>query len=183
MRIQDANLVIPQADRSTVTGWFYFKVCAVNSVGSGPFTAAVTIVADVVPNAVANLTATNLDANGNHAPSTVTLSWDYDIDNSTPLLGYIVAYLDSAGELTSVYVNDVVRSPSYTITGLQNRVSYSFSIIAINMLSAGPSTDVSAIPCTVPEAPEVTIGHRDRSILLSWVDTYDEGNAITGYQI
>lgn len=181
--IQDANLVIPFADRSTVTGWFYFKVCAVNAVGSGPFTSAVTIVAEVAPTAVINLSATNLDANGNHAPSTITLSWDYKIDNSTPLLGYIVAYLDSAGELTSVYVNDVSGSPTHTIGGLQNGVNYSFSVLAINMLSAGPSTDVCAIPSTVPDAPEVSISHDDQTIHLSWFDPYDEGNDIISYQI
>eukprot|EP01039_Chlorochromonas_danica_P011387 gene11387-12722_t len=155
--IQDANLVIPYADRTTITGWFYFKVCAVNAVGAGPFTSAVTIVAEVLPNAVINLAASNLDANGAHAPSTVTLSWSYDIDNSTPLLGYIVAYLDTSGEMTSVYVNDVSGSPSHTISGLQNGNSYDFSVFGINMLGAGPSLDVSTIPSTVPDAPDVTI--------------------------
>jgi hypothetical protein len=101
-----------------------------------------TIVADIIPNAVSNLAASN-------DPSTVTLTWNYDIDNSTPLLGYIIAYLDTAGEMTSVYVNDVSGSPSYTIDGLQNGNRYDFSVFGINMLGAGPSVDVSCIPSTV----------------------------------
>jgi titin len=181
--IQDANLVIPYADRSTVTGWFYFKVCAVNAVGAGPFTSAVTIVAEIVPNAVTNLAASNLDANGNHAPSTITISWNYDIDNSTPLLGYIIAYLDTAGEMTSVYVNNVSGSPSHTISGLQNGVSYDFSVFGINMLGAGPSLDVSCIPSTVPDAPDLSAVHSNDAITLSWFEPYDEGSAVTGYKI
>lgn len=51
------------------------------------------------------------------------------------------------------------------------------------MLGAGPSLDVSQIPSTVPDAPEVTFGHSDQAIQLSWFDPYDEGSAITSYNI
>jgi hypothetical protein len=98
-------------------------------------------------------------------------------------LGYIVAYLDTSDEMVSVYVNDVSGSPSHTITGLENGTSYDFSVFGINMLGAGPSMDASATPSTVPDAPEVSITHSDRALHLSWVDPYDEGNAITGYTI
>eukprot|EP01039_Chlorochromonas_danica_P011550 gene11550-12931_t len=181
--VQDANLVIPYSDRLTNTGWYYFKICANNAIGAGPFTSAVTLVADVIPNAVTSLAATNLDGSGNHAPSTVTLSWNYAVDNSTPLLGYIVAYLDMAGEMVSVYVNDVTGSPSHTITGLENGTPYDFSVFGINMLGAGPSLDVTATPSTVPDPPIVSIDHSDRALQLSWSDPYDEGNAITSYNI
>jgi titin len=126
--IQDANLVIPYADNSTVTGWLYFKVC--------------TIVAEIVPNAVTNLAASSLDANGNHAPSIIMI--------------------------TSVYVNDVSGSPSHIISGLQNGLSYDFSVFGINMLGAVPSLDVSCIPSTVPDAPDLSAVHSDGAITLSW---------------
>jgi hypothetical protein len=149
--VQDANLVIPFADRHTSTGWFYFKVCAVNSVGAGPFTSAVTLVAEVVPNAVVSLAGSNLDEDGNHAPSTVTLSWGYDVDNSTPLLGYIIAYLDTSSDMVTYYVNDVSEAPAHTISDLQNGFSYDFSVFGINMLGSGPSLNVSVTPSTVQE--------------------------------
>jgi hypothetical protein len=181
--VQDANLVIPFADRHASTGWFYFKVCAVTDVGAGPFTSAVTLVAEIVPTAVTNLVASNLDENGNHAASTVTVSWSYDIDNSTPLLGYIIAYLDTSDEMHSIYVNDVSEAPAHTISDLQNGVSYEFSVFGINMLGAGPSLSVTAIPSTVPDAPEVSISHGNHSIQLDWFAPYDEGSAITGFKI
>lgn len=182
--IQDASLMIPFADRLTNTGWFYFKVCAINSVGQGPYTTAVTLVAEVIPNAVSSIAASNLDGNGNHAPSTVTLSWSYDIDNSTPLLGYIIAYLEVGGnDMESIYVNDSSRSPRHTISGLQNGSSYDFSVFAINMLGAGPSMNVLATPSTIPDAPVMSLVHQSQAMSLSWAAPYDEGNAITGYKI
>jgi titin len=181
--VQDANLVIPFADRHTSTGWFYFRVSAVNAVGAGPFTSAVTLVAEVVPNAVMSLEGSNLDEDGNHAASTATLSWGYDIDNSTPLLGYIIAYLDTTGDMVTIYVNDVSEAPAHTITGLENGTNYDFSVFGINMLGAGPSLDVSVIPSTVPDAPSVSFDHSNEAIVLSWSAPYDEGDAITGYNI
>lgn len=85
--------------------------------------------------------------------------------------------------MVSVYVNDVSGNPSHTTTGLENGTSYDFSVFGINMLGAGPSLDASATPSTVPDAPEVSFGHSDQTILLSWFDPYDEGSAITGNNI
>ena len=139
--------------------------------------------AEIIPTTVTNLIATNLDENDNHAASTVTLSWSYDIDNSTPLLGYIIAYLDTSDEMHSVYVNDVSEAPAHIISDLQNGVSYEFSVFGINMLGAGPSLSVTAILPPVPDAPEVTISHGHNSIQLDWFDLYDESNDIKGYKI
>jgi len=93
------------------------------------------------------LTGINLDANGNHAMGTVTLNWSYVIDDSTPLLGYIVAYLDENNDLQPVYVNDVSITPDCTISGLVNGRSYDFSVFAFNMLGTGESQDVNC--CTI----------------------------------
>jgi titin len=113
----------------------------------------------------------------------IPLSWGYDIDNSTPLLGYIIAYLDTTGDMVTIYVNDVSEAPAHTITGLENGISYDFSVFGINMLGSGPSLDVSVIPSTVPDAPSVSFDHSDESIELSWSAPYDEGDSITGYNI
>jgi hypothetical protein len=51
----DAQLTIPYANRDTSTGWFYFKVNAVNSIGSSPFSAISTITVDALPHVIENL--------------------------------------------------------------------------------------------------------------------------------
>ena len=91
----DAQLTIPYANRDTSTGWFYFKVNAVNSIGSSPFSAISTITVDSLPHVIENLTASNLNENEEHQSGTVTLSFSYTIDNTCPLLGYFISYLDT----------------------------------------------------------------------------------------
>eukprot|EP01034_Spumella_vulgaris_P024790 gene24790-31168_t len=174
----DLEFVAPtEIDRMTSTGWFYFKVCAVNAVGAGPFTSAVTLVAEIVPNAVVRLAASNLDANGNHAPSTATVSWGYDIDNSTPLLGYIIAYLDTSD------------------TGLTNGNGYSYVIGAVNANGEGPrSTYGGEYPSTVPNTP-TNIGWSDsnahgsgQELTISWSQSPSDqsingGSAISQFNV
>ena len=155
--LHDANLIIPFADQTTTTGWYYFKVCANSALGSGNFTSATTLMPDILPIAVVDLVGNNLDANGNHAMGTVTLNWSYVIDDSTPLLGYIVAYMDENNDLQPVYVNDVSITPDCTISGLVNGRSYDFSVFAFNMLGTGESQDVNVIPSYTPDAPSTTI--------------------------
>lgn len=85
--------------------------------------------------------------------------------------------------MSSIYVNDITGSPKYTITNLENGTSYDFSVFGINMLGAGPSVDISVVPSTVTDAPEVSITHSDRALHLQWSDPDDEGNAISGYNV
>ena len=66
-QLLDANLIIPFADQLTSTGWYYFKVCANNALGSGDFTSATTLMPDSMPMAVVDLTGNNLLENGGHA--------------------------------------------------------------------------------------------------------------------
>jgi hypothetical protein len=55
----DSQLIIPYADKSTTTGWFYFQVCANNNVGSSPFSNTSTISVEELPVAVQELSASN----------------------------------------------------------------------------------------------------------------------------
>ena len=84
----DAQLIIPYANRTTSTGWFFFKVAAINTIGTSPFSSLSTITVSDLPHQVENLTAVNSDQNGDHVSGTITLSFSYTIDDNTcPLLG------------------------------------------------------------------------------------------------
>jgi titin len=181
--IHNASIIIPYASRVTSTGWYYFQVCATNSIGNGAYTSATTIMADAIPNQVSNLTSSNLDADGNHADGNITLSWGYAIDNTTPLLGYVIAYLDESSVMQSLFVNNNSVSPSYTISGLQNGYSYDFSVMEINMKGAGDVSDITQIPSTPAYPPDVEISHGDQTIFLNWDYPDDRGNAVTGYNV
>jgi hypothetical protein len=158
-------------------------VCANNALGSGVFTLATTLMPLSMPVAVTNLSGNNLLESGAHAMGTVTLNWNYVIDSSTPLLGYIVAYMDENNVLETLYVNDVTTSPSHTITGLLNGHSYDFSVIAFNMLGTGSSSDINVTPSYVPDAPVALIVHGNHELDLSWNLPNAQGNAVTGYNV
>jgi hypothetical protein len=53
--IQNADLMIPYADRQTSTGWYFFRVCAVTSLGNGAFCDSATIMPSANPDQIQNL--------------------------------------------------------------------------------------------------------------------------------
>eukprot|EP01040_Poterioochromonas_malhamensis_P009121 gene9121-9881_t len=182
--VQDANLMVPFADMRTSTAWYFFRVCAVTSLGNGAFCAPATIMPTANPNQVQNLAASNLNELGQHEAGCVTLSWGYPVDASVPLLGYIITYLDSNSDPQSLYIFEPDRTPAYTIRQLENGFEYVFNVMAFNILNIGESSNVSIIPSTVPDAPILSItGHSGSSISMSWSTPADEGNTITGFCI
>jgi murein DD-endopeptidase MepM/ murein hydrolase activator NlpD len=109
------------ADGTTYT----FIVTAINSVGSGPGSAASNGVVPVaVPGPPQNLKATA--GNG-----TVALSWGAPVSNgSSPVTGYTVT--SSAGPTMNLGLTG-----GTTLTGLQNGTTYRFSVVAVNAIGAG----------------------------------------------
>eukprot|EP01040_Poterioochromonas_malhamensis_P000309 gene309-332_t len=182
--LQDANLLVPYADTRTTTGWYFFRVCAVTLLGNGEFSELSTITPSSEPSQVINLTASNLDANGQHAPGVATLSWSYNIDNSVPLLGYLISYFEADGTPESIYIYQPQQSPKYTVDQLENGHEYVFNIMAFNSLAMGESSSVAVIPSTVADAPVLSVtGHSSDSISLQWTIPYDQGDAITSFKI
>jgi hypothetical protein len=81
--------------------------------------------------------------------------------------------LDVAGNATTAVV-----------TGLQNGVSYSFTITAVNTDGQDSLTTNSVVPFTTPDAPgSVAATPGDRTAAVTWTAPNDEGRPIVGYQI
>jgi hypothetical protein len=182
----DAQLTIPYANRDTSTGWFYFKVNAVNSIGSSPFSAISTITVDSLPHVIENLTASNLNENGEHQSGTVTLSFSYTIDNTCPLLlGYFISYLDTVNnDLDTIFVQNTNPNVNYTIHGLTDGITYDFNIYAMNSLGIGEGVDIQAIPSTIPDAPQFSfVGHGDGYVAMHWTAPNSNGSDIYEYRI
>lgn len=183
--ITNAGLIIPVPDKNTTTGWYFFRVRPITALGDGANSSIATIRASILPHAVENLAGSNVNADGDNASGTVTLTWSYTIDDTCPLLGYIVAYLDDNDELQSRFVHDVTVSPKYTIDGLTNGTSYEFAVSAINMLGASAEMTTDVIPSTVASAPtnvSLLSGDQQLTIQFSAPDD-DAGSAILQYRI
>lgn len=182
--IIDARLTISPPDLSTSTGWYYFQVRATNSLGSGYFSPVATITPAVEPIAVQNLAWSNRDGNGDLAMGTVTLTWNYGVDNACPLLGYLIAYLDENNALKNIYAYQTGVSASYTVDGLQNGYTYTMSVIPLNTLGTGIVADIDVIPSYLPDPIyDVDITQSSHSITLNWSVPYDQGDVLLGYKI
>jgi fibronectin type 3 domain-containing protein len=182
--IIDVNLTITPPDLTTSTGWYFFQVCANSSLGSGPFSPLATIAPSVLPLGVSNLAWVNKDANGNFASGTVTLSWDYAIDNACPLLGYLIAYLNENGCLKNIYVYQSSVDASYTISGLQNGFQYDMSVIPLNSLGSGLNQDIQCTPSYIPDPiNDLEIAHANHELDLAWSAPNNQGTPLEGYKI
>ena len=176
--INDSQLTIPSANFSTSTGWYYFRVSANNSIGMSPWTSIATIQPKTVPIAVQNLSSVN---NGD---GSITLSWNYAIDEACPLLGYLVSYLDENNDLEAIYVHSTNTTINYTITDLLYNTTYDFNVYAINMLGVGDGSEVSQLVSKKPLPPTITnITHSNTSISLSFTLGDSRGSTILGTKL
>jgi hypothetical protein len=173
----------------TVTGLtdgtaYTFTVAAVNAVGAGAESAAspsYTPAAPTVPWAPTNLQGVAHD-------QTVALTWTTPAsDDGSPITGYQVTPYVNGTAQTPIRTNST--STSFTVTGLTNGTTYTFTVAAINAIGAGPeSTATPTLTPVAPTAPDAPTGvsgtPRDSAVVLGWTGpASDGGSAITGYQV
>jgi len=109
----------------------------------------------------------------------VELSWTQPADNGGANVDYYIVYNGGS---------EVGRpsSTSFTVTGLTNGKSYSFTVVAHNSVGVGPaSSPTTAIPRTVPGAPTgLSATPGDGQVTLSWsAPTQSGGAAVEHYLV
>jgi titin len=128
---------------------YYFQVTAVNAVGEGSPSEEVPAVAVTVPEAPTGLTVTP-------GKSQMTLKWTPPAsDGGLPVTGYVIYQGTSPGVGTGAPGGGLlVRTTSYTVTGLTNGTTYYFGVAAVNAVGEGSqSEEVSAV---LPPPPTQT---------------------------
>jgi len=128
---------------------YYFQVTAVNAVGEGSPSEEVPVVAVTVPEAPTGLTVTP-------GKSQMTLKWTPPAsDGGLPVTGYVIYQGTSPGVGTGAPGGGLlVRTTSYTVTGLTNGTTYHFGVAAVNAVGEGSqSEEVSAV---LPPPPTQT---------------------------
>ena len=162
----------------------YFKVAAINVVGTGAFSPASTaITPDTPPAAISVPTSIAGD-------SQVTLSWVAPTNAGSAITGYRVQVSTSA---SGTYSNAAGCTAGLTstattcvATGLSNGTTYYFKVAAINASGTGsaspPSTGI--VPYSVPIAASAPTGSSGNSqVALAWTAPSANGSAITGYEV
>src|SRR5215470_3490908 len=112
-------------------------------------------------------------------------------DGGSPITGYLVRVLDSAGTQVGALRPAAATATSLAVTGLTNGASYRFQVAAANAAGTGPDSALSAvvIPATVPGAPVIGTaapGAAGGAVTATahWnPPASDGGSAVTGYRV
>ncbi|HAB57822.1 MAG TPA: hypothetical protein DCE75_07190 [Acidimicrobiaceae bacterium] len=152
-----------------------FRVAAVNSVGTSPFSLNSN---DVTPPAGIPQPPTSVSAVADDGQATVSWTAPSD-DGGATITSYTVTADPGGAQCTTT------GATSCTITGLTNGTSYAFAVTAANASGDG-SASTPSDPITagiVPGAPTgIAISPANGAITVTWTaPTSTGGTAITGY--
>jgi fibronectin type 3 domain-containing protein len=115
----------------------------------------------------------------------VDLTWDPpSSDGGYPITNYRIHRGTVSGGET--FLEEIGEVLTYTDLGLTNGQIYYYEVSAVNLLGEGArSSEVSAVPATIPGAPtglDATRG--DKEVALNWnAPTDDGGSAVSNYAI
>ena len=163
---------------------YTFTVAALNAAGAGqPSAASAPVTPAPAPPPGPPTAVTGSPGNGS-----VALSWSApSSDGGDPIVNYrITPYVGGTAQTPIVTGS---TSTSYTVTGLTNGASYTFTVAAANSSGYGAESAASAPvtpePPVAPGAPTgVTGAPRDSAVALTWTaPSSDGGSPITSYKI
>ena len=162
---------------------YYYKVAAVNAVGTSPQSNE--------PRPPRRRRPVRADgAGGDGRQRTVVLSWTVPTsDGGSPITGYNIYRGTAPGGEGSTPVATNVASSSFTDTGLANGTTYYYKVAAVNAAGTSPqSGEASATPqpaATAPSAPQsLTAVGSNGAVQLSWTAPASNGGAaVTGYNV
>ena len=175
--------------KTTITGLknnviYQFRIVAVNFVGESQPSGQVSATPD---NRVA-IEITNLKAT--RGDGSATLTWSIPVNTQNQISGYWIREYKT-GE-SSFITHDIISSiPKARITGLENGVSYGFSVIAVTEAGIGPTSKLVQVtpfkPVPFPGAPaqitDLKVKAGENQAVLTWTAPNDYGSSITGYEI
>src|SRR5205807_452840 len=151
---------------------YYYKVSAVNSIGTSSLSNEASAKTIAVPSAPQNLQATAAGI-GN-----VTLAWQAPSNGGSPITNYKIYRSSSSG--TEGLYTTIGNVTSYTNTGLANGATYYYKVSAVN--SIGTSSLSNEASTFTPR--NLVAAASNGQIALSWTTpSTNGGSAITNYKI
>ena len=165
---------------------YTFTVAAINSVGTGPDSAAS---AAITPSGAATAPGAPTGVGGTAGDGSVALSWTAPAsDGGSAITGYRVTPYTGGTAQTPTLTDSAATT--FSVTGLTNGTAYTFKVAAINGIGTGAESAASAAitpssGTTVPGAPTGVGGSAgSASVALSWTSpASDGGSTITGYRV
>jgi hypothetical protein len=170
----------------TVTGLtngvvYNFSVAAANIVGIGDYSSETS---QVVPVPAATVPGTPNITSVTRGDTEVTVNWSAPSSNGSAITTYYIQPY-AAGSLFNI-ISTASTATSYTVPGLTNGTSYTFSVAAVNGVGTGSysSQSSSVTPAGLPGTPSTpTTTAGDTQVTVNWSAPSSNGSAITGYSI
>ena len=159
---------------------YTFAVRAVNDSGDGPASIA-TATPMPVPTAPQNLQGTPGDGQ-------IALTWDAPdpLDDTITGYEYSTDYItngggngNNGGATFTAITGSGADTTGYTVTDLDNGVTYTLALRAVNDFGAGMPSTVDAL--MVPAAPKLSAASGNTEVSLSWADP--DNGTIKSYQL
>jgi titin len=150
------------------------KLRAVNSVGSGTASAALSLVPDGLPSAPSLVGASPADGR-------VLVSFTPGSDRGVPISNYEYE-LDGSGTWTAI--SPATSSSPVTITGLTNGTTYSVKLRAVNAVGSGAASGAqNATPAGTPGAPTNLVATRsDGQISVAYTAASGNGSPVSFHE-
>lgn len=154
----------------TVTGFtggvlYYFRVAAVNAIGTSSYGPSASGTAWGVPNAP-TITSSTPNAAGQ-----IVVGWSVPGNNGTAITDYVIQYRLSPAGSWNTFAEGTSTTASATVTGLSNGTAYDFRVAAVNAVGQGAysATDTETT-WDVPGAPPNLTGlnEGDGDFFLDW---------------
>ncbi len=155
---------------------YIIQVRAVNAQGNGAWSGSAAATPVAVPMAP---TAFMLEAENMQ----ITATWAApDDDGGSEITGYKLQYrevTDPEGSWLDVTTDSPITTTSHTITELTNGTEYEVQVRAVNAQGNGnPSEILTAIPVTIPSAPDApTLTHGNTKLTATWAAPDDDGGS------
>lgn len=116
---------------------YYFRVSAVNTVGTGTATSNVTATPSTTASAPTSLIATPGNAQ-------VSLAFSAGSNGGSALTDYVIEYSSNSGSSWSTFSHTATTTSPVVITGLTNYTSYIFRLTPINGNGNGATSSASS---------------------------------------
>ena len=159
----------------TIGTVYLFKLRAINVVGIGSESSALSVVIPIAPSAPTGLSYST-------SGSSAIISFSAGSNGGSALTNY--QYSTDGGSTFSAF-SPVVTSSPVTITGLSNGSTYSVMLKAVNVIGNSPASSALSVvmPAGAPSAPSaLSSSVSGTTATISFTAGANGGSAITNYQ-
>jgi titin len=156
-----------------------YRVAAVNDLGTGEFSASVSVLIGT-PDAPSDVDVSTV------GDGRATLAWSAPTsDGGSAITDYVVEYSVDGGTTWALFDEGVSTEVGADVTGLANDVAHSFRVATVTGVGTSPwSITASGVPGRPSAVGDLAATSGNGQVVLAWTaPTSDGGSAVTDYVV